>query len=766
MMGIGRTSFIRNAAFLSLGSDTLGGEPDNRQMDNTDNTTRSGATADKVGMCAARMRVVACLLGVVVLFGASSTALAQPINLDNDPSVEQLADWIAEAGTASDIRRQCAKRLIDEVVDRRRGASRAVVSLLDKDRPEYVRRAMLLAVFEEPQAEEVSLLADATLKMREALPADLEELWVRTLGRLETEDVARELAKTASDEQASLAQRRLAIRALGEHRRLFAAEPLMELTSVNRLPQVQGWAYEALSNLSHQDKLGEDRAAWAKWYNRASGLNATEWQRMLHENLLLQIRGKQETESRVQDRLIQTQRALYRATPSDQRPALLVELMKEPLEATRLLAMDLMRQRAEDGGDFGPLLREQLRKMLDDEIAKVREESATLLGQLLDATGADLIASRLASGTEGDAAAERAYLIALTQMPRAQAMKPGYEMLENPLLQAQAAGMLAASHRAGQGDESYWGEVRDRVRDLMEDVPEPRAQMVTLLGLVIEADDDKSWDRISGWVGSRNDSVRAAAARVWAGSDRPLMILAKRSDDAVIRPLALRAIAERGKEVETLKAVAERRPTEAEDIRQWEQALVAMAGRVDSASVMEVFNALSSDNGQTRQVRQRMLTAAIDRSAAEDPPSSTRLSMLLARARVRVLADAPALVVLDYEAALQHADELNQAQRYNAQKGLALAYFADARVDDTVKLVTDLLKPDGSLVNDANKSPLLEELIDVAKAAVDQGRASDAGKLIAGLRVIFGQALTEANAERLSILEAQIKEQAPAPAAP
>lgn len=717
-------------------------------------------------MCAARMRVFVWLLGMVALFGAVGSAVAQPIDLENEPSVEQLADWIAEAGTTSEVRQQCADRLITEVVDRERGAIQAVVSLLDNDRPEYVRRAMLVSISQEPRADEVSLLAEATLKMRDALPAELEELWVRTLGRLESQDIARELARTASDEQAVLSQRRLAIRALGEHRRLFGAQPLMELTSVNRLPQVQAWAYEALANLTHQDKLGQDRAAWAQWYNEASSLNATEWQRMLHTNLLLQLRSKQEVESRVQDRLIQTQRALHRATLPDQRPTLLVELMKDPLEATRLLAMDLMRQRAEDGGEFGPLLREQLRAMLDDELAKVREDSATLLGQLLDAAGADLIATRLASGTEGDASAERAYLVALTQMPRAKAMKPGYEMLENPLLQAQAAGMLAASHRAGQGDETYWEEVRDRVRDLLEEVESPRAQMVTLLGLVIEADDDTSWQRIADWVGSQNEGVRAAAARVWAGSDRPLVILANRSDDPVIRPIALRAIAERGKDVEALKAIASRRPTEAEDIRQWEQALAAMAGRVEPGAVIEVLNTLAKSNGQTRQVRQRMLTAAIDQSADEDPPSSTRLSLLLARARVRVLADAPALVVLDYEAALQHADALNQAQRYNARKGLALAYFADARVDDTVKLVTDLLKPDGSLVNDANKSPLLEELLEVAVAAIDQGRATDASKLIAGIRVIFGTGLTAANAERLSILEAQIKEQATPPAAP
>ena len=506
------------------------------------------------------------------------------------------------------------------------------------------------------------------------------------------------------------------------------------------------------------------RAAWANWYNQASDLNATEWQRMLHENLLGKIRTKQDTDNRVMERLLQTQRALHRATPPDQRQALLVDLMKDPLDATRQLAMDLAGQRLEDGGEFGALLREQLRARLDDKQARVREASATLLGQLLDAKAADAIAERLASGQEGDAGVERSYLVALTQMPRAVALTPGYEMLKNPLLQSQAAGMLAASHRAGQGDEAYWDEVRGQVRELLEDVQAPRPQMVALLGLVIEDDDDKSWERIAGWIGAENDSVRAAAARVWAGSDRPLDNLAQRSDDPVIRPIALRAIAERGAKVETLKAVSTRRPAEAEDVRLWEQAMIALSGRIEPAPLMDVINTLSDKNGETRQVRQRMLTAAIDQSAEEDPPSTERLTLLLARARVRVLADAPALVVLDYEAALQHADQLNQAQRYNARKGLALAYFADARTDDTVTLITELLKPDGSLVENANKVPLLTELMEVAKSAIEQGRSGDAAKLIAGIRTIFGQALSAANSERLEILETQIKDAAPEPA--
>ncbi|MEM6506018.1 MAG: hypothetical protein AAF711_11280 [Planctomycetota bacterium] len=699
----------------------------------------------------------------MVLSSAVETA-AQPIDLDGDPSVSQLAEWIAEAGTADGIRRQCAERLINYAIDRERGSGQAVVSLLSKDRPLHARRAVLLAIAQAEDAGDVKLLGEATLAMREALPAELEEVWARTLGRLEFEDIAEKLADTAADEQAEMDQRRLAIRALGEHRRLYAAKDLMGLTSVNRLPQVQAWAYDALANLSHQGRLGQDRAAWAEWYNLVSGLNATQWQRMLHANLLTKVRSKQQTDRRVQDRLIQTQRALHRSTPSEQRPTLLVELMKDPLDATRLLAMDLVRQRAEDGGEFGALLREQLRVCLDDELARVREESATLLGQLLDAQAADAIAERLASGNEGDAGVERAYLVALTQMPRAVALKPGYEMLENPLLQAQAAGMLAAARRAGLGDEALWGDVLDRARDLLDGVESPQPQMVALLGLVIEEGDGKSWERIAGWLDAKDDSVRVAAARVWAASERPLLMLAERSDDAVIRPIALRAITERGLDIESLKAVSTRRPTEAEDIRIWEQAMTALSGRVEPAPLMEVINTLADKNGETRQVRQRMLTAAIDQSAEEDPPSRDRLALLLARARVRVLVDAPALVVLDYEAALQHADKLNEAQRYNAGKGLALAYFADSRIDDTVKLVGELLKPDGTLVTDANKSPVLIEMLEVAKTAIEQGRSGDAGKLIAGIRTIFGQALTAANAERLALLEAQIKDQASPPA--
>ena len=84
--------------------------------------------------------------------------------------------------------------------------------MLDKDRPLHARQAVLLAIARSEEADEVTVLADATLTMRTALPAEMEEVWARTLGKLEFEHIAKDLADIASDEQADMEQRRLAIR--------------------------------------------------------------------------------------------------------------------------------------------------------------------------------------------------------------------------------------------------------------------------------------------------------------------------------------------------------------------------------------------------------------------------------------------------------------------------------------------------------------------------------------------------------------------------
>lgn len=598
---------------------------------------------------------------------------------------------------------------------------------------------------------------DALVVMLDDVSAELEAEWSTALGRHESETLVVKLAEIASDADAKLSRRRLAILALGEQRRIDSARTLIGLIAEDQPKEIQGLAYDALATLSYQPKLARTREAWSGWFADVRRVEAVQWQKTLHDNLLALHREQAEQRAQVAERLIQSQRALYRATAPDLQPALLVTMLKDPLAPVRMLAMDLARQRAEDNGDFGPELRSELRARLSDSVRSIREQSATLLGQLRDVDTAVLMTEILVIDAEQDKAVVRAMLTALAQLPQAEALGPAADWLRDPDLQASAALMLAAAQRAGLGEEAFWQGVRDDVRLALVDVKSPRPQMITLLGLVVGTDDADAWARIAGWLNAEDERVREAAARAWASADRPLETLAQRSDDPVIRPIALMAVAERGAKEQTLNAVAARRPDDPDDIRLWDQALTAVAKRVAPEALLKTIDKLAQDNGPTRTVREAMLTAAIERDDAPDPPTAPSLQLLLARARTRVLADAPALVVLDYEAALAHADKLSAAQRGRAQRELIAAYLADRRHEDALAATAALLKPEGTLIANAGDDPLIDTLIAAARTALRQGRAEDATTLVRGVRRLLGVSVSESRDTELLRLEAQVE---------
>lgn len=677
-------------------------------------------------------------------------------------TVEQMVEALASAEATAAERRDAASRLFTLADGGVEAGFEAFKDLLLEDQPAEVKRELLEAVARCAYKPSNELLQNMLFGMRGAMALELERPWAQALGRYESPRIAEKLEAIAGDAEASMELRRQAILALGEHRSRFAAEDLVGLINGGLPEPYLGLAYQALSSLSHQPGIGRDARAWSGWYEAVQDLDEAKWQQHLHDNLLRQTRENQAMDALVRERLIQAQSALYRVTSEEQRPGLLVEMLGDPIDAVRELAMDIARKRAEDNREFGPALREQLRALLDDPRPRVREQSATLLGQLLDEPAADAMAQRLADLSENDAAVQQAMLIALTQMPREKALEPGLILLfSSGSLQPHAAGMLAAAQRAGLGEAGFWSLVRAGVREAFEGVEKPRPQMVTLLGLIIGEDDKQDWSRIGGWLGSEDDRVREAAARVWAGSSQSLAVLARRSDDAVIRPIALKAIAERGRRTETLAAVAERRPTEPDDIRLWEQALIAMAGRVSPDALLDTIHTLADNNGETRKVREHMLTAAIDRADKPDPPTRADLSLYIARAEVRVLADSAPLIALDYEAALKHADILADAQLEGARRGLTRAYLADRRVAEALAAATQVLRPDAKLIDNADADPLVEALVAAARLAVDQGRKEDAGKIVAGVRKILGPAIAPERDAVLSAIQAEAERDDP-----
>ncbi|XAM00461.1 hypothetical protein OT109_03535 [Phycisphaeraceae bacterium D3-23] len=599
---------------------------------------------------------------------------------------------------------------------------------------------------------------DVIVGMRRRLPADLEEQWAAALGRYEIQRISEELEVIARDQRAPLEQRRLAIIGIGHHRRAFAADVLIDLIDPRQRGEVQGWAFQALETLSHQPHIGRDREAWEDWWERAGSLNRTEWQRALHENLLLQTAEQRGMDRQLRDRLVVSQRGLYRATGEEDKPAVLASMLRDPLEVIRDLGMELARSRLVDGGEFPESIRVALRDSLQDDAPHVREQAATLLGQLSDQPGVAMMAQRLGQGEETVTAVQRQFLIALRRLPNAAAVDSVYTLLADRALQTEAAGALAAAAQAGMVDGEMARKVRERVLESLVDVQIPRADIVLLLGRVL-SESDREWSRVEAWLDSSDDQVRDAAARVWAGAGRPLEPLARRCDDAVVRPVALRAIIERGDQPGTLLAIALKRPEGAADLDLWNDAMVAMAPRVPAERLLSTLEELEQNPADTQAVRLAMLTQAIERDGRpEDEAASAFPRLLIARAQTLPLDDDAGLVVLDYEAALPDIEALDAEDQQRLYRGLTAAYLAQQNADkafETARLI--LVDTEGNPHPAASDDPLIQTFIDAIANANTRGDKDHARALLAGLRELFADAGLPAEiGQRLTDLEREV----------
>lgn len=607
---------------------------------------------------------------------------------------------------------------------------------------------------------------DVIVGMRRRLPADLEDAWAAALGRYELQRISEELEVIARDQRAPLEQRRLAIIGIGHHRRAFAADVLIDLIDPRQRGEVQGWAFQALETLSHQPHIGRDREAWQAWWQHAGSLNRTEWQRELHENLLLLTAEQRGMDRQLRDRLIVSQRGLYRATGEEDKPAVLASMLRDPLEVIRDLGMELARSRLVDGGAFPDAIRVALRESLQDAAPHVREQAATLLGQLSDQPGVAMMAQRLAQGEETVTAVQRQFLIALRRLPNESAVDSLYTLLADRALQTEAAGALAAAAQSGMIDAEMSRKIRERVLEGLVDVQIPRADIVLLLGRVL-GENDREWTRVEAWLDSSDDQVRDAAARVWAAAGRPLEALARRSGDPVIRPVALRAIIERGDQPATLLAIALKRPDGAIDLDLWGEAMIAMAPRVPAERLLSTLEELEQNPADTQALRLTMLTQAIERSTRpEGEPASAFPRLLLARAQTQSLADNADLVVLDYEAALPDVDKLLVEDQQRLYRGLTAAYLAQQNADkafDTARLI--LLDSEGNAHPAASDDPIIQTFIDAIAAANTSGDKPHARTLLAGLRELFATAGLPAEiGQRLTDLEREVNAPPPADA--
>lgn len=600
-------------------------------------------------------------------------------------------------------------------------------------------------------------LAEPMLAILPKADAPTQAALAEALGRFTDRKLVEKLVASATDPGRATAERRGAILALGHHRTTEVAEHLINLSDLRQAEPLQEAAFQALTTLTGLDEYGRDRAAWVDWWNNARRWNQARWQERLMANLARRNAVHRQEQHVIEDRLLDSQRALYRTTTPEDRPAVLAYMLADALEPIRQLAIDLCLQRMVDEQDFDEPLRQALRVRLDDTSPNVRRRAALLLRDLGDAPAADRIADQLSRKSEANVSVLRAYLLTLTRAPRGLAVEPALELLEEPTLRGEAAGALAAAHDAGLLSRKQSQAAAKRIGKFLETNSLPPAPVATLLGQV---GDEEDWRRIAGWIESGDAGLKRAAASAWANSDRSLKLLADRVGDPVIEPIVLAAAVRRGDDPWTLRALADHRPAQATAAGSWEQALVAMSGRVQPAVVLETVQRIEGA-GYDASLLDRMLSAAIDR---ETPASATDLvPLLLKRGEMRLASASPAEALADYERVLALQAELPAGSRLSSDavdrltRGRIHAHLQVGQLDEAFDAARGLLgyaQPGAALPR--TDDPIIDQFLDVARTHAEAGRREPARRMLTRLRLLLGPAIKPEVAQRIALLEAEL----------
>jgi len=594
-------------------------------------------------------------------------------------------------------------------------------------------RAVIQAVAtfpEDPPRELAPPLIGLLGQVDKALVEDL----AAALGRFDQTEVIKQLSRIARDSRAPISQRSGAVLTLGHDRTTQTAALLMEMTDPRQPEQVQQSAFVALGTLSALDHYDADRQAWASWWEKSKGLWAKEWTQHLLENFERREARRSARDHQIEEELLESQRALYRANSPKDRPSALVYMLRgDKLTPIRRLGMELTLQRLLDGLPFEEPLREALRDRLTDPAPDIRKDAAYRLRELVDVPAAELIAARLSEEREQVPSVLKEHLLMMTRLPQALAVDPAVDFLNDEALRADAAGSLAAAFDAEIMKRSQVNRAAKLLRKYQAGDQPPAPRVITLMGKVGNKDD---WKRIADWADDPSDAVKKAAAQAWADSDRPLNHMADRVTDPDIQLILIAAATRRGTEPYTLRILTANRPKRDSSVEAWRGALVAMASRVPAQAVLDTQRQLSMHSGLSA-IRLEVLSAALDRDPADSLTQADRLELLLTRGELLVHNGDPSAALADFLTVSASEDKLSESQLDRLGRGQISASLLVGQIEEAFAIARKILSPapDGATGGRGGRgrgvSPTDDRIIDEFLKTADRLRAQGRKEAVA-----------------------------------
>ncbi len=559
----------------------------------------------------------------------------------------------------------------------------------------------------------------------------------RALGRVESDQLTGQLRSWATSRDTATNLRIGSIIALAQDRQRANVATLLQVAEKASEPTIKSAAFDALAELTGIDLYQRDLTRWKRWFARQKDVNEAVWQRRLLANHAQKAERLREVNRQLEVRLIEEQRSAYRSAAAESRDSLLVRYLASPVEPTRQLGVELAARRLSEGGLPEPL-RVALRERLNDPAPAVRTTATTLLKDLADRPAAEIVAQRLDEALEDAPTAIDAGLSLLARVPIAQGVQPALRLLESPTHRDAAARVLVSVLDAGLLEETTRKTLAATVRAQVDD-GKVSPIFVELLGRV--AQDDTDWQLIKSWLESKQEAVRAAAAKAWGNSDQPIDALADKAGDAAIQPALYAAALKRGSGAKVMKALAQQSPEQEAFVPAWRGALIAIAERSEPRVIQNVLSDVELD----RSLRHDLLTIAINRLEAKakqaegklsTPDATSMVELAQSRSEIRLAAGELVEASADLDLAQQHLEAVPKA----GVRQQSLRYRVALAKGDTAEALA-VVKSIGELPEEQQK-PLTEQTLSVTKTWIETMKSAhrfdDASAYLQSLQQAWG----------------------------
>lgn len=469
--------------------------------------------------------------------------------------------------------------------------------------------AVTEAISQRPSSPPPTLLQPTIQALRDA-PESTQDALSRILLRFDPETSLAAVAKEASNNSGPPESRLGAIRALAAFRSREGALELMSI--IENSADEPKIIVEATCN-SLADLTGlppsDDPRAWQRWWQLNKDKPAESWLRDMVRTLTRQLsdldqqlQQERQVNSQLAERMMDSYRKLWPGLPLEERQLRLESLMKDPLTAVRLFAIERMAILLRDDDDTMDLQQATI-FLLNDVDSSVRARAAELADELEFPELQEGVAVALAAETEQNVV--RQYLLFFAAKPSPSGLAPSLPWLANEQLREPAAQAIWSILTKNPPDKFDSQSLRDVLSHTTRESTLPSLERLQALVAEHQQLDEYEARLDTASIDERYAIGQGLFAR---GQYQPLI---DRMQDSAIYPLAVESLMTKKGDLNSVLTLSSVAPPESQRSL-FTSSIRRMAAQMPIDSIIDVDVILQRSENADNELRADVLTDSLD----------------------------------------------------------------------------------------------------------------------------------------------------------